>query len=234
MNKSVFIVIPTYNEKENIVALVQEIFKLNSELSVLVVDDASPDGTAREIKKIQPLYINHLFLLERSGKLGLGSAYREGFKYCLDKGAEVIGEMDADFSHQPKDLIKLLAEIDNGAKVVIGSRRIKGGQIIGWNWWRQFMSFGANSFSRIILGLKTKDVTAGFRLYTKDSLSLVPWLEIKTNGYAWQEEMVYSLEKNKVSIVEVPVVFIDRKKGSSKLKYQDIIDFFVTVIRLKF
>ncbi len=232
MTNRIFIVIPTYNEKNNIDKLLIEIFELNKNINILVVDDNSPDDTAGEVKKIQTNYPNQLFLLKRSGKLGLGSAYRQGFECCLKMGAEVVGEMDADFSHQPKDLIRLIKEVEGGAEVVIGSRRVEGGQIIGWNWWRKFMSSGANSFSRIVLGLKTKDVTAGFRLYTKNALAKMPWATIKTNGYAWQEEMVYWAEKNNLLIKEVPVIFIDRKVGTSKLNSKDIVDFFVTVIRL--
>lgn len=234
MLQNLYLVIPTYNEKDNIVFLLEEIFKLTENIKVLVVDDSSPDGTAGAVKKLQGKYASKLFLLERASKQGLGSAYRQGFAYCLNKGAEVVGEMDADFSHQPQDLIGLIREIESGAEVVIGSRRVMGGLIVGWGGWRKFMSWGANNFARILLNLKTKDVTAGYRLYTKMALEKIPWINIKTNGYAWQEEMIYWCEKKKLIIKEVPVVFVDRKEGKSKLNYKDILDYFITVIRLLF
>lgn len=232
MLKEIYIVIPTYNESNTIKDLLIQIFKEVPDIKVLIVDDNSPDGTAGEVEIIKKILPNKLFLLKRSGKLGLGSAYREGFGYCLGLGASVVGEMDADFSHQPKDLFRLVKEIENGAGVVIGSRRVKGGKIIGWGVWRHFSSWSANMFSRVLLGLSTKDVTAGFRLYTRDALAVIPWQKIKSNGYAWQEEMIFWGEKYKLKISEVPVEFIDRRVGKSKLNYRDVIDFFITIFRL--
>lgn len=227
-----YIILPTYNEAENIELLLQQIFSLNiSNLQVLVIDDSSPDQTAKLVKNLQSQY--QLDLLVRPGKMGLGSAYVTGFQKALAQGADYIMEMDADFSHQPVDIPKLLAAVERGADLAIGSRRIKGGQIIGWSWWRKFMSWGAMNFSRVLLGLKTKDVTAGFRCYRRQLLEKIPLAEIKSNGYSFQEEMLFLVERQGASVVEVPVVFNDRQKGKSKLAKKDIIDFFLIIFKLK-
>ncbi len=228
-----YIVIPTYNEKENIEELVKEIDNLKIEdLNILIVDDNSPDGTGEIADRLKNSY--PVEVLHRQDKQGLGSAYRAGFKYCLEHNAEYIFEMDADFSHKPKDVPRMLQAAQVGADLVIGSRKIKGGKIIGWNAWRHFCSDGAMFASRIMLGLKTKDVTAGFRCFKAETLKTIKYSEIKSNGYAFQEEMIYRIEKAGLKVVEVPVVFLDREKGKSKLNKKDIIDFFVTIIRLKF
>ncbi|NMC51868.1 polyprenol monophosphomannose synthase [Candidatus Kuenenbacteria bacterium] len=227
-----FIILPTYNEKENLAELVMEIFGQGiNDLSILIIDDNSPDGTgvlADELSQKYPVFVIH-----RRGKLGLGSAYREGFDYCLDKGAEYIFEMDADFSHDPKDLPRLLSAAKDGADLVIGSRKIKGGQIIGWNWERHLYSNGAMFFARFLLNLKTRDITAGFRCFCTNALKKIDYSKIKSNGYAFQIEMVYHLEKAGLKIVEAPVTFIDRQKGQSKLGQKDIREFFKTILNLK-
>jgi len=230
----IYIVIPTYNEKENIEKMLREIFTLNiSNLHILIVDDNSPDGTAQIVQSLMAKYPN-LHMLQRSGKLGLGSAYIAGFKYALSHEADLIFEMDADFSHNPKYIPEFIKQIEKGFDVVIGSRRVKDGKIIGWNWWRKFISASAMAFARIILNLKTKDVTAGYRCYTKNVLNKINLDKIKSNGYAFQEEMIYLCEKNNFKIKEIPITFIDRKFGKSKLDKKDIIEFFKTIIRLKF
>lgn len=229
----IWIVIPTYNESANIKKLLGCLFVVCPQIKILVVDDNSPDKTAGLVESLMKKYSN-LHLLRRAGKLGLGSAYRDGFRYALARQAEVIGEMDADFSHKPEDLLKLLSAIEAGADVVIGSRKVKGGQIIGWNWSRKLMSWGAMTTARVVLGLKTKDVTAGFRLYTKNALSKMSWGQIKSDGYAWQEEMIYLCEQANLKIQEVPVIFEDRKFGSSKLGPKQILEFFIIMLRLKF
>jgi dolichol-phosphate mannosyltransferase len=173
-------------------------------------------------------------VLHRAGKLGLGSAYRAGFKYCLEKQADFIFEMDADFSHDPNDIPKLLMTVQNGADLAIGSRKIKGGKILGWNWKRKLYSNGAMWFARILLHLKTKDITAGFRCFRAEALKKINYENIKSNGYAFQVEMIYRLERAGLKIVEVPVVFPDRELGKSKLNKKDIIEFFGRVIRLFF
>lgn len=248
-----YIVIPTYNEKENIANLIHAIFSLNIvNLNILIIDDNSPDGTSEIVKKLikqnnvlckqeegsQKCHVGTehcsvLHLIKRDKKLGLGSAYIAGFKYALEKNAQLIFEMDADFSHDPKYIPEFIKEINNGCDVVIGSRKIKYGKIIGWNWRRKIMSSGAMLLSRKILKLKTKDVTSGFRCYTKQTLETINLKKIKSNGYAFQEEMVYLCEKNKLKIKEIPITFKDRKLGKSKLNYKDIVEFFKTIIRLK-
>lgn len=229
---SVWIIIPTYNEKENLPELLAAIFDLPLGLTVLVVDDNSPDGTGDLAKKLMSKY-ERLYVINRAGKLGLGSAYREGFAYALKHGAEVVGEMDADFSHAPQDIPRLLETIKRGAEVVIGSRRVRGGEVVGWSWWRYLASWGAMSVARLVLGLKIKDVTAGFRFYTKVALGRIPWARVKSDGYAWQEEILFLCERACLKVVEVPVVFVDRKYGKSKLNSKNIFDFFRTIFRLR-
>jgi dolichol-phosphate mannosyltransferase len=173
-------------------------------------------------------------LIKRARKLGIGSAYIAGFKKALALGADLIMEMDADFSHDPKDIPRLIEQCKNGFHLTIGSRKIAGGQIIGWGFWRKFMSDGAMIASRVLLGLRTKDVTAGFRCYKKEVLKKIQLDNIKSNGYAFQEEMLYLTQKNGFQIKEVPVIFNDRTKGKSKLSKKDIVEFFITIFRLKF
>lgn len=225
------IVIPTYNEKENIARLIYEIFKQNIiDLEIIIVDDNSPDKTAEiaeEISNSKPVHI-----IKRPCKMGLGSAYLDGFKKALQLGATHIFEMDADFSHNPKDISRLL----ESAKVydlVIGSRKINGGSIVGWNFSRKLMSSGAMWISRLILGLKIKDVTAGFRCYKKEVLEKLDLKKIKSNGYAFQEEMLYRTEKAGFKIKEIPVTFIDRQAGKSKISKKDIIEFFIVLLKLR-
>ncbi|PLX29024.1 dolichyl-phosphate beta-D-mannosyltransferase [Candidatus Parcubacteria bacterium] len=231
MSKTI-LVIPTYNEKENIEKLITKIFALNiSELEILVVDDNSPDGTASIVEKLSGQFPIHL--LKREGKLGLGSAYIAGFKKALSLGADFIFEMDADFSHDPDDVPRMI-EAAQHADLVIGSRKIKGGGVIGWGWTRKFMSNGAMWFSRLLLGLKAKDVTAGFRCFRSDVLKTLDLDNINSNGYAFQEELLYKTQKAGFRITEIPVTFIDRQEGKSKLSKKDIIEFFIVMIKLRF
>ena len=226
------IIIPTYNEAENIEKLLKEIFGLNiPELEVIVVDDNSPDGTSEIVEKLKDIF--PIYLINRKGKLGLGSAYIAGFKKALFLNADYIFEMDADFSHSPKDLPKMLANTIN-CDLVIGSRKIKGGKIIGWNLKRKLMSNGAMFVSRLFLRLKPKDVTAGFRCYKKEVLQKIDLDKIKSNGYAFQEETLYWTQKLGFKICEVPVSFTDRQFGKSKLSNKDIIEFFVVLFKLRF
>lgn len=227
-----WIILPTYNEAENIVDLIKAIAFLNlPRLHILVIDDNSPDGTADLVAALKDKY--SVELVSRPGKMGLGSAYVFGFKKALTAGAEYIMEMDSDFSHNPKDIPVLLDVVQAGADLAIGSRRVNGGGIIGWNWWRKFMSRGATEFSRIFLNLKTKDVTAGFRCYRTDFLKKIPLGDIKSNGYSFQEEMIFLVEKLKGKVVEVPVIFVDRAKGKSKLSYKEILKFFWIIFLLR-
>ncbi len=227
------IVIPTYNEKDNIIALLPQIFALGlSDLEVIIVDDNSPDKTAEAAELLKQTY-PQIHLLKRRQKLGLGSAYIMGFKKALSISADLIMEMDADFSHCPSDIPKLISACTH-ANMSIGSRKITGGQIIGWNKWRKFISNGAMLTSRLLLGLKTKDVTAGFRCYQRQVLEKIDLEKIKSNGYAFQEEILYRVEKNGFKVIEIPVIFTDRRVGQSKLSKKDVIDFFLTIFRLKF
>lgn len=237
------IIIPTYNERENLPKIVAAIFKLAIEnLSILVVDDNSPDGTSEIADALAAKYSSSaearlaasLRVIHRPGKLGLGSAYVAGFKKALQAGADLIFEMDADFSHNPADIPRLLGAAQAGADVVIGSRRVTGGNVTGWNWRRNLQSLAAMTLARLILNLKTRDITAGFRCYRRRVLESINLDDIKSNGYAFQEEMIYLAEKKKFKISEVPVTFVDRQAGKSKLGIRDIWEFFITVFRLKF
>ena len=229
----IYIVIPTYNEKENISNLIQAITSLDIvDLKMLIVDDNSPDKTADIVEAMKNNY--PIELLKRPGKLGLGSAYIDGFKYAIKHGATMVMEMDADFSHNPKDVPRLIEEVKVGVyDASIGSRKIKGGGVVGWNFKRRFMSNMAMAFSRFFLGLQTRDVTAGFRCYSVDIFKKINLDTIHSNGYAFQEELIYKIEKSKFKIKEVPVIFVDRKFGKSKLGIKDIIGFFVVMIRLR-
>lgn len=227
------IVIPTYNEKDNLAKLVSAIFALKIEdLYIIIVDDNSPDGTGKIADNLSTEF--PLAVIHREGKLGLGSAYIAGFKKALANNSELIFEMDADFSHDPQDIPLLISAIKNGADVAIGSRRIKGGNVKGWNWLRNLESISAMTFARIILNLKTKDITAGFRCYRSTVLENINFNKIKSNGYAFQEEMIYICEKKGFKIKEVPVTFVDRVEGHSKLGWRDIFEFFITILRLRF
>lgn len=226
------VIIPTYNEVENIRELIIKIFNLGIDnLEIIVIDDNSPDGTSTEIEKLTDSY--KIKLIKREKKLGIGSAYILGFKEALKKGADLIFQMDADFSHNPAEIPNFLKSIEQGAEVVIGSRYIKGGEITNWSNLRRLMSKSAIWLSRYILRLKTRDVTSGFRCYKQEVLVSLNLDKIKSNGYAFQEEMLYRCEQAGFKVVEVPIKFIDRSFGKSKLSFMEIIKFFITLIRLK-
>jgi dolichol-phosphate mannosyltransferase len=224
------VVIPTYNESENIERLIKHLFLLGlPEFSVVIVDDNSPDGTAEIVRTLINTY--PITLIEREGKLGIGSAYVTGFQQALIQGADIIIEMDADFSHDPDDIPHLLQGLAY-ADVAIGSRKIPGGKIIGWGYVRKTMSAGAMYLSRTVLHLRTKDVTSGFRAFKRSALEAIDINSIRSNGYAFQEEVIYRLETNNIRIKEIPVTFIDRQEGKSKLGKKDIFEFFSVIIRL--
>lgn len=229
---TIWIVLPTYNEVVNISSLLQRIFVILPGVHCVVVDDHSPDKTANRVRELSQQFSN-LHLIERQTKLGIGSAYRTGFQFCLDRGAEIICEMDADFSHPPEQLPILCETIRRGFDVAIGSRRIKGGKILGWGFTRQFMSKSAMNFSRWVLGLKTKDVTSGFKAFRRPVIE--SWIStIKSNGYAFQEETIFYSEQKGFKIQEIPIVFSDRSQGKSKLSKIEIFRFFVQIIKLWF
>lgn len=226
------IIIPTYNEKDNLAPLVRALFALKIDgLEIIVVDDNSPDGTATVAAELARAYPVHL--IKRQKKLGLGSAYIAGFKAALARGADYIFEMDADFSHDPSDVPRLLAKAKDEADLVIGSRRVPGGQIVGWNWRRHLTSAGATILARALLKLKTKDVTAGFRCFRRCVLEAINLDLITSNGYAFQEELLYRTEQAGFRVAEIPVTFTDRRQGKSKLSNKDVMEFFVVMVRLK-
>ena len=224
------IIIPTYNERENIAELCERIFKNNpADVGIIFVDDNSPDGTAEIILVLAQKY--PIVLIQRTVKLGLGSAYIAGFKRALANGADLIMEMDADLSHAPEDVARLIQAAQD-ADLVIGSRRVSGGKITGWNKRRHFTSAAATWFARLMLGLKTYDVTAGFRCYRRQVLEKINLNKIKSNGYAFQEEMLFLVERLGFHVKEIPVTFNDRARGKSKLSFRDIAEYFLTMARL--
>lgn len=226
------IIIPTYNEKENILRLIEAIFSLNiPQLDIIVVDDNSPDKTYEIVEKLSKKM--PVTLIKRKTKMGLGTAYIAGFKKAIAMESDLIFEMDADFSHNPKDILRMI-EASSTADLVIGSRKINHGHIEGWNWRRKLMSNGAMWFCRFVLQLKIKDVTSGFRAYKQKVLQKINLDKIKSNGYAFQEEMLYRTIKKGFKVKEIPVTFIDRTKGKSKLSNSDIIEFFIIMIKLRF
>jgi len=212
------IIIPTYNEKENIEKIIRKIFSLHKEFHVLVVEDNSPDGTANIVKNLINEFPEKLFIEERSGKLGLGTAYIHGFKWALKRHYNYIFEMDADFSHNPDDLIRLYdACANNNADLAIGSRYIKGVNVVNWPMGRVLMSYYASAYVRIITGMKIRDTTAGFKCYSRKVLEAIKLDEIKFTGYAFQIEMKFTTWKLGFNIIEVPIIFTDRTEGKSKM-----------------
>ena len=213
------IIIPTYNEKENIEKIVRAIFSLQQAFNILVIDDGSPDGTAAIVKRLMAEeFANRLFIIEREGKLGLGTAYIRGFKWALEHGYDYIFEMDADFSHDPNDLPRLYSACaDEGYDVAIGSRYISGVNVVNWPIGRVLMSYFASRYVRFITGFKVNDTTAGFKCYKRRVLNTIELDKIKFKGYAFQIEMKYTAYKIGFKIKEVPVVFVNRREGVSKM-----------------
>ena len=213
------IIIPTYNEKENIEKIIRAIFSLQKAFNILVIDDGSPDGTAAIVKRLMAEeFANRLFIIEREGKLGLGTAYIRGFKWALEHGYDYIFEMDADFSHDPNDLPRLYSACaDEGYDVAIGSRYISGVNVVNWPIGRVLMSYFASRYVRFITGFKVNDTTAGFKCYKRRVLNTIELDKIKFKGYAFQIEMKYTAYKIGFKIKEVPVVFVNRREGVSKM-----------------
>tara|TARA_B100001248_G_C27399550_1_gene468951 strand:+ start:9320 stop:10051 length:732 start_codon:yes stop_codon:yes gene_type:complete len=212
------IIIPTFNEKENIESIIKKVFSLKKQFNILIVDDNSIDGTANIVKTLQKIYPKKLFIEERSKKLGLGTAYIHGFKWALKKDYEFIFEMDADFSHNPDDLIKLYDVVkNNNGDLAIGSRYVKGVNIVNWPMSRLLLSFFASKYVKIITGMPIHDSTAGFKCYKKKILQTIELDKIQFVGYAFQIEMKFKAWKYGFRIVEVPVIFTDRKEGVSKM-----------------
>lgn len=216
---TVMVVVPTYNEAENLPALAGELLALGLPgLSILIVDDNSPDGTGREADELAVCYPGRIHVLHRSGRLGLGTAYVEGFRFALDKGAQFVVQMDADFSHSPRYLPQFLEAID-GYDVVVGSRYVSGGSTDErWSWWRNLLSWWANSiYTRLILGLKVRDVTAGFKCWRRETLQGIGLERVRSNGYVFQVEMAYLTEKLGYRFRELAIHFEDRRIGRSKM-----------------
>ena len=212
------VVIPTYNEKENIEAIVKTVFAQPTFFEVLIIDDGSPDGTASIVKKMQQEYPERLHLLERAGKLGLGTAYITGFKWALSHGYDYICEMDADFSHNPEDLNRLYnACTIDGADLAIGSRYKSGVNVVNWPMGRVLMSYFASTYVRLVTGMKIMDTTAGFKCYHRKVLDTIKLDNIRLKGYGFQIEMKFSTWKYGFKIIEVPIIFTDRQQGASKM-----------------
>ena len=216
MNKAL-VIIPTYNEKENIEKMVRTIFALPAPFHVLIVDDGSPDGTARIVKTLMQEFPGNLAILERSGKQGLGTAYITGFKWALERDFDLVFEMDADFSHNPQDLLVLQQACINGADLAIGSRYKSGVNVVNWPIGRVLMSYFASTYVRIVLGMKIYDTTAGFKCYRRKVLETIDLDRVKFKGYAFQIEMKFTTWKLGFHIEEVPIVFTDRREGTSKM-----------------
>ena len=228
------VIIPTYNEKDNIEAILQAIFNLQQDFHVLVIDDGSPDGTADIVRTLQPRFNYTVFLEEREGKQGLGTAYIYGFRWAVAKGYEYIFEMDADFSHSPSDLPKLYdACRRGGADVAVGSRYVKGGGIKNWPWDRIALSKGGSLYTRIITWMPIADPTAGFVCYTKEVLETINLDEIHFVGYAFQIEMKFAAWKLGFKIKEVPINFEDRKYGESKMSKGIVKEGILGVLKLR-
>lgn len=227
------VIIPTYNEKENIRSIIKAVFDLPQPFDVLIIDDNSPDGTAAIVKEMQRDYAGRLNLIERNGKLGLGTAYIAGFKWSIAAGYDFIIEMDADFSHPPKKLVELREACMEKADVAIGSRYISGVNVVNWPMGRVLMSYFASAYVRMITGLKIKDTTAGFVCYRRKVLETIDLDKIKFKGYAFQIEMKFTAYKCGFRIVEVPIVFVNRVLGSSKMNTSIFGEAVFGVIRLK-
>ena len=229
------VIIPTYNEKENIAGIVSAILSLNQAYHVLVIDDGSPDGTADIVRGMESMNPLELFLEERRGKSGLGTAYIHGFKWALDRNYKYIFEMDADFSHNPADLDRLYDACHNGmADVAIGSRYVKGGGTVNWPRNRIWLSKGGSLYTRLITLMPVKDATAGFMCYKKEVLEAMNLNELHFLGYAFQIEMKYAAWKLGFKVVEVPIIFEDRKHGTSKMHKGIVKEGILGVLKLRF
>lgn len=228
------VIIPTFNEKENIEKMIRKVFSLEDTFHILIVDDGSPDGTASIVKQLQNEFPTQLHLLERKGKLGLGTAYIAGFMWGINHNYDFIMEMDADFSHNPDDLPRLLHACIDGADVAIGSRYCQGISVINWPIGRVVMSYYASAFVRTVLHIPIYDCTAGFKCYRKKVLETIDLDRIQMKGYGFQIEMKYNAYKLGFNVVEVPIIFVDRKEGVSKMSSSIFGEAFWGVIKMRF
>lgn len=228
------VIIPTYNERENIENIIRKVFSLDGGYDILIIDDGSPDGTAAIVKRLQQEFPERLHMIERPGKLGLGTAYITGFKWSIDKGYDYTFEMDADFSHNPDDLPRLYQACKDGADLAIGSRYCDGISVINWPIGRIIMSYYASVYVRTVLGMKVFDCTAGFKCYSNKVLRTINLDKVEMKGYGFQIEMKYTTYKLGFKITEVPIIFVNRKAGTSKMSGGIFGEAFWGVMKLKF
>lgn len=228
------VIIPTYNERENIENIIRKVFSLEGGYDILIIDDGSPDGTAAIVKRLQQEFPERLHMIERPGKLGLGTAYITGFKWSIDKVYDYTFEMDADFSHNPEDLPRLYQACKDGADLAIGSRYCDGISVINWPIGRIIMSYYASVYVRTILGMKVYDCTAGFKCYSNKVLKTIDLDKVEMKGYGFQIEMKYTTYKLGFKITEVPIIFVNRKAGTSKMSGGIFGEAFWGVIKLRF
>lgn len=228
------VIIPTYNEKENVENIIRAVFSQPVVFHILIIEDGSPDGTAQIVKSLQAEFPTQLFIVERKGKLGLGTAYIAGFKWALERNYDYIFEMDADFSHNPKDLVRLYeACAEQGADVAIGSRYVSGVNVVNWPIGRVLMSYFASKYVRFVLGVNIADTTAGFKCYRRQVLETIELDNIKFKGYAFQVEMKFTAYKCGFVLKEVPIIFINRELGTSKMNGGIFGEAFFGVLQLK-
>ena len=228
------VIIPTYNEKENIENIIRAVFGLEKSFHILVIEDGSPDGTAAIVKELQKEFPQQLFMIERTGKLGLGTAYITGFKWAVEHKYDYIFEMDADFSHNPQDLLKLYDACANqGADVAIGSRYVSGVNVVNWPMGRVLMSYFASKYVRFVLGMQVHDTTAGFVCYRRDVFETIELDKIRFKGYAFQIEMKFTSYKCGFKIQEVPIIFVNRVLGTSKMSGGIFSEALLGVVKLK-
>ena len=231
----ILIIIPTYNEIENIESIITAVLAISDNYHILIVDDNSPDGTANRVKSLMPQYGPRLDILERKGKLGLGTAYIAGFRYALERDYDYIMEMDADFSHNPDSIQSIYAACQKeGVGMAVGSRYVKGGGFVNWSKYRLFLSYGASIYTRLITGMTVKDATAGFVMYKREVLAKMDLNKIEFIGYAFQIEMKYYCHSLGYKIAEVPITFVDRELGTSKMNSSIIKEAVWGVIKMRF
>lgn len=227
------VIIPTYNEKENIEAIIRKVFSLNEAFDILIIDDGSPDGTAEIVRKLQNEFAGSLNMVERTGKQGLGTAYIAGFRWALEHNYDYIFEMDADFSHNPEDLPRLYKACAEGADLAVGSRYVSGVNVVNWPMGRVIMSYYASAYVRIVTGMSIRDTTAGFVCYSRPLLSSIDLDKIRMKGYGFQIEMKYTSYKLGFKLVEVPIIFTNRVVGTSKMSGGIFGEAFWGVIKLR-
>lgn len=233
MDRRVLILTPTYNERDNLPAFVQRVLSVHPEATILVIDDNSPDGTGRlaeELSDKDP----RVQVMHRPGKQGLGTAYLAGFRYALSKGFDVVFEMDTDLSHDPKYIPAFLRAVEEGAEVVIGSRNVPGGGVEGWGLGRHVLSKGGSLYSRTILGLGVHDLTSGFKCFTRRALEALDLEHVRSNGYSFQIELTYRALRRGLKVAEVPIVFVDRRAGQSKMSRAIFLEAIGMVWKLRF